>query len=163
MTMNLWKINPTAIILFLIQNILIFLLLFLGLQGLTVHLSNMWKPSRPGGLPSYKQWGTWRVGNVLDPARVHHPKPNFKLKSMCVTDFLPGHKLSKFCAAVKPSATLKQSSPLVMWVQYRKRPILPSLVSPSFTSPWTGINATPSLGSLHVQNVSMRTEMVLEG
>ncbi len=57
---------------------------------------------------------------------------------------------------------LKQSSPLVMWVNCRTRPIIPSLVSPSFTSQWTGINATPLLGFLHEQNESMRTEMVLE-
>lgn len=143
-----------------------FSLLSPGLQGLTLHQSNMWKPSHLSGLPSCKRWGTGLVGNILDPARVCHqgcPTQNFKPKSMCVKCFLPGHKLSKFRAAVEPSAPLKQSSPLVMWVHYRKRPILPSLVSPSFTSPWTGINATPLLGFLHDQNVSTRTKMVLEG
>lgn len=124
------------------------------------------RPSPPGGLPSYKQRGTGLVENILDPARVCHqgcPEQHFKLKSMCVTYSLSGHKLSKSCAAVEPSAPLKQSSPLVMWVHYRKRPILPLLVSPSFTSPWTGINATPSLGSRHDPNVSTRTELVSEG
>ena len=139
-----------------------FSLLSLDLQRLTIHQSNMWTQFfHPCGLPSYKPWGGAGLQeNVLYPAKWQ----NYKLKSMCVTSFLQGHKLSKFCAVVKPSAPLKQSSALVMWVHYRKRPILlPSLVSPPFTSQWTGINATPLLGFLHDLTASMRTEMVSEG
>lgn len=86
-----------------------------------------------------------------------------KQKSMCVIYFLPQHKLCKYCSAVKPSAPRKPTSPLVMRVHYRKTPIIPSLVPPSFTSPWNGINATPLLGFLHDLNASMRTEMISEG
>lgn len=78
---------------------------------------------------------------------------------MCVTE----HKLSEVRAAVGPSAPLELSSLLVMWVHYRKRPVLPSLVSTLSLPPWTGINATPLPDSLHDLNASGRTETVSEG
>ena len=110
----------------------------------------------------------WTRRNHLGPGPSLSPgggalKRNPKPKSMCVTYFLPGPKLSRSCAAVESSAPLQQPSPLVMWVHYRGRLILPSLVSPSVTSPWTGINAIPSLGSQHDLNASPRTGTVWEG
>lgn len=138
-----------------------------GLQGRTTHLSNMWRPSHPGGLICHMQWGAGLSGRKhLGPGRGSSAgvlETKFK-KSMCVTYFLPGRELSESCAAAEPWAPLKQSSPLVMWVHYRVRLILPSLVSPpSFTSPWTEINATPSPGSPREPNASTRTGTDSEG
>lgn len=138
----------------------------LGLQGRTTHLSNMWRPSHPGGLICHMQWGTGLSGETsrTQPGFVSGGVRDKIQKSMCVTYFLPGHELSESCAAAEPWAPLKQSSPLVMWVHYRIRLILPSLVSPpSFTSPWTEINATPSPGSPREPNASTRTGTDSEG
>lgn len=113
-----------------------------------------WETTDPAHFP-VKSWTVKPTSWILECFQERCLKNSLKLESPWVMSFPQGHKL-------QPWSHPKQSSPLVMWVCSRKRPISTSLPSPSFT-PWSGINATPSLGFRCDQSVLTRTEMVLEG
>lgn len=141
----------------------VFSLLSVGLWGLIMHLSNMWNPSHPGRLPSYKQWGTGLKKSWIQPGCV----TKGALKTIGNCHQCVWHIFSRdthWVNTVQPWNPVKQPSPLVMWVHSRRTKLIStSPQSQSFTSPWSAINATPLLGFLHDRNVLMKTETALVG